>query len=74
MTEIERAPTDRRSGKERRKSFRLVRLLSKSRDEDFERRQQMERRSKVERRSGWVRINKWASVQLEKLKIAKFLK
>jgi hypothetical protein len=74
MTQVERAPTDRRSGKDRRKLFRLSRFLPKSREDGLERRREGERRSKSERRSGWIRINRWASVQLERLKIAKFLK
>jgi hypothetical protein len=31
-----------------------------------------ERRSRDERRKPWVRVDKWSSVQLKRLKIAKF--
>jgi hypothetical protein len=70
MTKIDRAFTERRSGKDRRRIIHIKRFFFKGN----ERRRAADRRSKKERRSGWIRISKWSSVPLSKLKIAKFLK
>ena len=70
MNQKERAFTERRTGKERRKTFSLSRFLYKGE----ERRTLGERRSLDERRDGWVRVSKWSSVFLWDLKIAKFLR
>ena len=74
MPEIDRAPFDRRSPKERRKRLSLARFKYKSERQESERRGPSDRRTTPERRNGWVRMSKWASVCLDKLKIAKFLK
>ena len=73
MQTNDRTEMDRRSGKDRRKRFKLSSLLSRGKRQ-FERRSLAERRGVGERRKGWVRIDKWSSVCLEKLKISKFLK
>ena len=70
MSEIERAFTDRRSGKDRRKFFNLGRF----RYEDQVRRAQQDRRSQQERRDGYVKIGKWSSVKMQDLKLAKYLR
>ena len=74
MTQLDRSPTDRRSGKDRRKKVRIPRLLRKNEKRSSERRFGDERRSPVERRDGWVRIGKWVGVCLEKLKIGRYLR
>ena len=74
MSETDRSPIDRRSVKARRRKLSLARFRLKAKDRDSERRNEEERRSHFDRRDGWVRMSKWASVCLEKLKIAKFLK
>ena len=73
MNANDRAGVDRRSGKDRRKRFKLSSLLPGGRKRS-ERRSIPERRTVGERRKEWVRISKWSSVLLEKLKIAKYLK
>jgi hypothetical protein len=70
MTEGTRSSLDRRSGIDRRRAYRLG-LFMKYADE---KRSGDERRSRDERRKGWVRVDRWSSVELEGLKIAKFLK
>ena len=70
MMESRKSNFDRRSGKDRRKSYHLRGLLKKG----AERRAGEERRSKIEARQGWVRVAKWSSVRLEGLKISKFIK
>jgi hypothetical protein len=70
MTEETRPFLDRRSGMDRRKAYRLG-FFSKGRSE---KREGTERRRRDERREGWVRLDKWSSVQLNGLKIGKFLK
>jgi hypothetical protein len=70
MTEETRAFLDRRSGMDRRKAYRLG-FFSKS---GTQKGKAKERRSRDERREGWVKVDKWSSVQLDGLKIAKFLK
>lgn len=74
MNQVDRSPTDRRSGKDRRKKIRFQHLLHKDQEVDTERRIGNERRTPEERRDGWVRIGKWVGVCLEKLKIAKYLR
>ena len=73
MNAHDRTDVDRRSGKDRRRRFKLSRLLPGGR-RSLERRSVPERRTVGERRKNWVRIGKWSSVYLDKLKIAKFLK
>ena len=73
MNMHDRTAADRRSGKDRRKRFKLSRLLPSGKQR-LERRSLGERRNAWERRKDWVRIDKWSSVCLDKLKIAKFLK
>jgi hypothetical protein len=70
MTERLRSSFDRRSGTDRRRAYRLGFFLKGG----VEKRSGKERRSRDERRKGWVRVDRWSSVQLEGLKIAKFLK
>ena len=70
MTERTRSSIDRRSGTDRRRAYRLGFFLKGG----TEKRSGVERRSRDENRQGWVRVDKWSSVQLEGLKIAKFLK
>jgi hypothetical protein len=70
MTEGTLTSSDRRSGMDRRRAYRFG-LFSK---DGVEKREGEERRSRHERRKGWVRVDRWSSVQLERLKIAKFLK
>ena len=74
MTLVDRSPSDRRSGKDRRKKLRIQRFLRKGEEKGTERRIGDERRSPVERRDGWVRIGRWVGVCLDKLKIAKYLR
>ena len=69
MQETNRAASERRSGKDRRRFFNLHRFLYNR----PERRVFQNRRSQCERRAGWVRINKWSSVNLQDLKIAKYV-
>ncbi len=70
MVPIDRAFSDRRSGKERRKRLTLHKIRYRGK----ERRRFGERRLRLERRNGWVRVSRWASASLSDLKIAKFLK
>ena len=69
MTRIQRESSERRSGKDRRKIINLHRLFYNG----PERRDHSDRRLQPERRDGWVRINKWSSVEIQGLKIAKYL-
>ena len=69
MFESERASSERRSGKNRRRFFSLNRFHYKG----PERRVQKDRRSQLERRDGWVRIDRWSSVKMRDLKLAKYL-
>jgi hypothetical protein len=66
---MKRSFSDRRSGKDRRKSFSLRRFLYKG----PERRVQHDRRSLLERRDGYIKIDKWSSVKVRDLKLAKYL-
>lgn len=70
MYAMERNFSDRRTGKNRRRLFSLHRFHYKG----PERRVQLDRRSRLERRAGYVRINKWSSVNMQDLKIAKYLR
>ena len=69
MPAIRRAPLERRSGKDRRRIFSLHRFFYKG----FERRILQDRRVHEERRDGWVRVSKWSSVNLQDLKIARYV-
>ena len=69
MPETHRASSERRSGKDRRRIFSLHRFLYKGPD----RRSLHDRRSHEERRGGWVRVSKWSSVNLQDLKIARYV-
>ena len=69
MYRLKRSFSDRRSGKDRRRILSLHRLRYKG----PERRALRDRRSKIERRDGWVKIGKWSSVEMQDLKIAKYL-
>jgi len=69
MSQIKRVTPERRSGKNRRRTLSLHRFFYRG----PERRSLQDQRSQEERRTGWVRINKWSSVDLNTLKIAKFL-
>ena len=61
---------ERRTGKDRRRIFSLHRFFHKG----PERRKAMhDRRAQEERRDGWIRISKWSSVNLQDLKISKYL-
>ena len=71
MTEVFRRSPERRTGKDRRKKFRLHRFFYKGPER---RKAQEDRRARGERRDGWIRINKWSSVNLDNFKISKFLK
>jgi hypothetical protein len=62
-------PVDRRSVKDRRRSYHLAYLTYRGPD----RRGGEERRLQGERRSGWVRVSKWSSAHLKGLRIGKFL-
>ena len=70
MTRIKRESSERRSGKDRRKIINLHRLFYRG----PEKRDHGERRLQSERREGWVRINKWSSVEIQRLKIAKYIR
>ena len=69
MYALKRSFSDRRSGKARRKVFSLHRFFYKG----SQRRRLQDRRSPEERRDGWVRISRWSSVEMQDLKIAKYL-
>ena len=70
MYAIKRKFLDRRSGKNRRRFFSLHRYHYKG----PERRGRQDRRSQLERRDGYVRIDKWSSVNMQDLKINKYLR
>lgn len=69
MRKSQREFIERRSGKERRRTFSLRRW----RYSGPERRRRGERRNPVERREGWIRITRWSSAPLSDLKIFKYL-
>ena len=69
MYALKRSFSDRRTGKDRRKIISLNRFRYKG----SERRIPNERRLEIEKRDGWVRIGKWSSVEMQGLKIAKYL-
>jgi hypothetical protein len=71
MPEVFRRQPERRTGKDRRKVFGLHRFFYKGPER---RKALQDRRSKEERRDDWVRISKWSSVNLQDLKIYKYLK
>jgi hypothetical protein len=71
MPEIFRRFPERRTGKDRRKIFGLQRFFYNGPER---RKVLQDRRSQEERRDGWVRTQKWSSVNLQDLKIYKFLK
>jgi len=70
MFALKRNFSDRRSGKNRRRFFSLRRFHYKGPD----RRVQHDRRFQLERREGYVRIDRWSSVNIQDLKLAKYLK
>jgi hypothetical protein len=70
MPQVLRIIPERRTGKDRRRIFSLHRFFYKG----SERRKTLQdRRMQEERRDGWVRISKWSSVNLQDLKIAKYV-
>ena len=69
MFALKRDIFDRRSGKDRRKIISLHRFYYRG----PERRAMQDRRLLEERRNGWVRIDKWSSVEIQGLKIAKYI-
>jgi hypothetical protein len=58
MSSLNRLPIDRRSGDDRRKSYRLGYFINGG----VERRSGRERRLSGERRVGWVKATQWSSV------------
>ena len=58
--EVKRAPVDRRSGQDRRKSYSLDYFAHGG----IERRKGKERRQGGERRSEWSRVSKWYSIYI----------
>jgi hypothetical protein len=58
MSDLNRFAIDRRSGDDRRKSYRLGYFINGG----IERRSGKERRFSGERRVGWVRATEWSSV------------
>jgi hypothetical protein len=71
MPEAFRRFPERRTGKDRRRIFNLHRFFYNGPER---RKALQDRRSQEERRDGWVRTNKWSSVNLDDLKISKYLK
>lgn len=69
MPAIKRVSSERRSGKNRRRILSLHRFFFNG----LEKRDLKDRRTNTERRDGWVRIGKWSSVEMQGLKIAKYL-
>jgi len=51
---------ERRTGKDRRKIFNILRFFYRGPER---RKALQDRRSQEERRDGWVRTNKWSSVK-----------
>ncbi len=70
MHSMKRNFSDRRSGKNRRRFFSFYRWDYNGPD----RRSRQDRRSQLERRDGYVRIGKWSSVNIDDLKISKYLR
>ena len=70
MSQALRIIPERRSGKDRRRIFRLHRFFHRGPER---RKAPQDRRSNEERRDGWIRINRWSSRNLNDLKISKFL-
>ena len=71
MPEVFRRFPERRTGKDRRKILNLQRFFYNGPER---RKSLQDRRSRQERRDGWIRTNKWSSVNLDDLKISKYLK
>jgi hypothetical protein len=71
MQEVFRRSPERRTGKDRRRFFSVRHFLYRGPERRDTKRN---RRSREERRDGWIRVNKWSSVNLQVLKISKFLK
>jgi hypothetical protein len=69
MPQVLRTVPERRTGKDRRRGLSLNRFFYKG----PERRILQDRRSHEERRDGWVRVSKWSSVNLQDLKIARYV-
>jgi hypothetical protein len=70
MPQVLRIIPERRAGKDRRRIFSLHRFFYKGSER---RKVPQDRRLLEERRDGWVRISKWSSVNLQDLKIAKYV-
>jgi hypothetical protein len=70
MPVIKRLASERRSGRDRRRFISMQRFSYNG----PERRDAKDRRSRVERRDGWVRVSKWSSVEIQGLKIARFIR
>lgn len=70
MNEQDRSIRDRRCGKDRRRFPTIKQFLMRA----PENRNSDQRRVSQERRTGWVRFTKWASLDLSKYKISRFLK
>jgi hypothetical protein len=68
MAKTQRDFIERRTGKDRRRRFGIIRAVYSGPN-----RRRRERRATEERRVGWVRISKWSSALLKDLKIAKYL-
>ena len=63
-----RSNADRRSGKDRRKVFYVIKNgVAYPAGRGLERRGGIERRSREERREAWVREGKWRSILMEEL-------
>jgi len=70
MKQVLRIIPERRAGKDRRRIFSLHRFFYQGAEK---RNAPYDRRSQKERRDGWVRISKWSSVEIQGLKIAKYI-
>jgi len=70
MKQVLRIIPERRTGKNRRRIFSLHRFFYQGAER---RNAHYDRRSQKERRDGWVRISKWSSVEIQGLKIAKYI-
>ena len=71
MYALKRNSSDSRSGKDRRRSISLQKVLYNGPEKRVAIK---DRRSQPERRSDWVRITKWSSVHLQDLKISRYLR
>jgi len=70
MTQVRRIIPERRAVKDKRRVFSLHRFFYKGPER---RNAHYDRRLQKERRDGWVRISKWSSVEIQGLKIAKYI-